>query len=150
MSDSYVVFIPSDPPFVPSPSAEQAAVQCVRQRFPDADDVSVDAGTEIVFRDAGANFEGVSCPSCGEDLMETWNDLMTSDMNGDGFMLQRYSLPCCRAEWTLNELKYEGPQGFSRWALRVRDPNASDVDAGTLNELERLLGCPVTVVYRHV
>ena len=150
LSDSFVLFIPSDPPFVPSPSAQQAAVRFVRQRFPDADDVSVNIDDEIVFRDAGANFDGVTCPSCGEDLMETWNNLMASDMSGDGFMLLRYPLPCCGAERTLNQLRYEGPQGFSRWEMSIRNPDAPDVDAGTVRDIEQLLGCPVTVVNRRM
>lgn len=150
MSDSYIAFVPADPLAVPSPTASQAVAELVRELFPEADDVRIDTRDEVVFRDCGSNFEGVTCPSCGADVMDAWSDLMDSDLGEQGFLLRRYVLPCCGAQYTLNELDYHLPQAFSRWEICARNPGEAEVDAATVTEIERLLGTAVRVLHRHL
>jgi hypothetical protein len=66
----------------------------------------------------------------------------------NGFRLGSYSLPCCGKPTTLNDLVYEWPQGFGRFAIVAMNPGIEKVSDRQKAELEKTLGTPLRVIYR--
>lgn len=149
MSDHLRCFVPVDPRFVPATPAQEAAVELLRKAWPDADEISVDASDEIVLHDCGENLERVRCPHCRRDLdMGVWQELVEDDASEDGgFYLRSRPMPCCGRRATLNELVYEWPQAFGRFALTATDPG-TELPAALLANLESTLGCKLRVVHQ--
>lgn len=73
-----------------------------------------------------------------------------SEDYGDGFALRRYALPCCGAEQSLNELRYEWPQGFARFRLKAMNPDVGDLTGEQMREFEAMLGCRLQKILRHM
>ena len=59
MSDNYLLLIPTDPQFVPSPASVELARQRLEQLVPDADEVTAVVNHSVEFIDQGSNFERV-------------------------------------------------------------------------------------------
>lgn len=79
---------------------------------------------EVQFADAGENFETVSCPFCGSDLMAWWGGAMNSAYeDGKGFFNLSITTPCCNKLSSLHELKYYFPQGFFRTMIEISPSN---------------------------
>lgn len=151
MSDHFIEIIPEDPAIVPEPAAQRAALEYLQSLAPDADGVECELAEHVEFRDCGENFESVSCPSCGAELdIDWWAEALDADHDGDGFRLRAIALPCCGAARTLHELRYELPQGFSRFVLSAMNPDIDPLSDTARRELERLLGCTVRIIYRHL
>lgn len=72
MSDSILRIIPRNPGFVPSAAAQQAVLLILRGVFQQADDISACDHEEVVFVDAGENFETIFCPSCKKAIDHDW------------------------------------------------------------------------------
>ena len=72
MSDTVLQIIPFLPEFTPSAEDAAAAESAVTRAFASADAVTRITSPSIVFRDAGANFESVSCPQCGSEVDQEW------------------------------------------------------------------------------
>ena len=123
MSDHNLCFVPVDPRFVPDQPSQDAAVALLRAAWPDARDVEADSSVRVVFRDCGENFERVLCPHCSTEIdVGPWQQLIDSDYSeADGFRLNAMPMRCCGQPSTVNDLVYEWPQGFSRFALTVAD-----------------------------
>jgi hypothetical protein len=119
MSDELLRLIPTDPSFVPTKRAQASAKKVLRAAFPDADEVASDAEELVAFQDCGESFERVRCPACARELA------------------------------TLNDLKYEEPQGFSRYALSVMNPNA-ELRTETLVDVERVLACRLRTIHQRI
>ena len=75
---------------------------------------------------------------------------MDDDYEGGGFKLLPYEVPCCSAPHTLNELIYEWPQGFARFAINAMNPDIGELQKQHVDEFEDLLGTPLRVIYRHI
>jgi hypothetical protein len=69
---------------------------------------------------------------------------------GNGFMLASYATPCCDVRCTLHELVYEWPQGFGRFVLDAKNPNIGKLQDKYKQELERILGTKLRVIYQHL
>src|SRR5687767_745794 len=123
MSDDWIALIPEDPHYIPDAAKQSRARTHFSEIAPDADEIQVKVCETIEFFDCGANFERVLCPSCRSEIpIAWWQDRMTDDYS-DGFTLAKYELPCCNTRHTLNELAYEWPQGFARFALDAMNPD---------------------------
>ena len=73
---------------------------------------------------------------------------MNSDYSEEhGFRLHPLSLPCCGHKATLNDLRYDWPQGFSQFALTAMNAGGK-VPKKLLAELEATLGCKLRVIYQ--
>jgi hypothetical protein len=71
--------------------------------------------SKVLFADAGENFESVSCPFCGGNLMEWWSSAMkTAYSEEKGFANLEVVTPCCGKTTSLHSLAYKLPQGFYR------------------------------------
>jgi hypothetical protein len=151
VSDYYLVVIPRDPTFLPTPQLATAAVTALRRLVSGADQIEIHESNHVEYRDCGQNFESVTCPSCGGDLTDHFADLMDNDFDGHGFALGRAKLPCCGAECALNELAFEMPQGFSRFAVAARNPRATPgAHAPVPADLAQALGGSAIVIHRRV
>jgi len=73
-----------------------------------------------------------------------------SDNYADGFKLASYAMPCCKSPASLHELRYEWPQGFSRFALEAMNPNIGKLEDRFKKEFEEILGTRLRVIYQHL
>lgn len=151
MSDDFITFVSTDPRFVPSEIRIFEALDLARRLFPTADAIEEERSSGIRFFDAGANFEAVFCPSCSRQISVNWlSAAMDADYGEAGFQLQTVSLPCCGAECTLADLRYEWPQAFGRFGLRIMNAAVGRIKPELLKELETALGTRLRVVYQHI
>lgn len=148
MADLVVTVIPPDPGKVPSDAERALALALLRQRVPQAAGIREALTPEPRFVDAGENFHDVFCPACGRHVeLDDWQEAMTRAQSASYERLDA-SFPCCRATVSLNDLRYDWPQGFAKWGLELRNPGMSreDFDA-VAAELARLLGFKPRVVW---
>jgi len=151
MSDHFTIFVPVDPRFVPAQAGQGSAASLLQQVEPAADEIRLQAEDRVIFRDCGENFERVRCPACGEEIdVGTWQEWMSADYDEDGgFGLVPVPLPCCGRAATLDELDYEAPQAFSRFALTAKN-FAGHPPPDLIAQLETALGCRLRVVHQHL
>jgi hypothetical protein len=154
MSDNYIVLVPVDPRFVPAAEKQQVARKRFAEIAPDVELIDLKVSPNFQFFDCGENFERVSCPSCGAQLDEDWwQDRMEEDIEGEGtevhFRLAAYPTHCCGTQCNLNELQYDWPQRFGRFALDAMNPNIGELKDEHKREFEKILGTPLIVVYQH-
>ena len=112
-----------------------------------ADDVSARYTEEVAFVDAGENFEAVFCPLCNKELDQDWWGEAMEHASLTEFTDLTVRAPCCQGSTNLNDLRYEMPQGFSRFVLEVLNPNVAAVPDAVVAELQKLLGCEIQVVW---
>jgi hypothetical protein len=151
MSDNWILIIPEDPHFVPDEARQQSATAYFSSIAPGADEVLVSVWDAVQFVDCGGNCESISCPSCHKVIdARQWQAWMDSDFDGGGFILVPHKMPCCGASLTLSELRYEWVQGFARCQVSALNPDIGKLSDQQVRGFERLLGCPIRVVYRHL
>jgi hypothetical protein len=150
MSDNWIALIPENPRFVPDADKQRRARDRFAEIAPEADEIEIKVSENVNFFDCGGNFERICCPSCSEEIpIEWWQDRMDED-HGDGFKLAAYATPCCGKKSTLNELVYEWPQAFGRFALDAMNPNLGMLDDKYKRDFEEILGTKLRVVYQHI
>ena len=152
MSDNWLRLIPADPTFVPAPPAAQRGRDLLAHFAPALETGEpaheVDAG-ETVFIDAGANFESVTCPWCAAVIdLHWWQDRMDAAAS-TGFHDLHTRTQCCDVTTSLNELRYDWPQGFARWWLEVMNPTADALSDSQLEAIGDAVGHPVRAIYAH-
>ena len=151
MSDSWIILIPEDPFLVPPPERHPVATSTFRELAPEAWEINAVVTDQVRFIDAGENFENINCPKCNSALStEWWQEQMSDDFADGGFVLKRRTVPCCSAQVTLHELRYQWSQGFARFSLEAMNPNISELPEVGLRTIESLLECPLRVVYCHI
>lgn len=151
MSDDYIYFVPTNPRFVPEPTAVERGLTLLKQRAPRADEINVEQTDGIRLFDAGSNFESVRCPACRQEIdLDWWHDCLERDSDDDDFSLSPYLLPCCAARRSVDQPVYDWPQAFGRFALVALNADLGRVDDKLKTEIERALGTTVTVVYQHL
>jgi hypothetical protein len=150
MSANWIIFIPTEPTFIPDGTTAQSAVALLEQLMPDADQIRIVQEDHPVFVDAGANFKSINCPVCQAELtIEWWDGCM------ELAFLQKFCdllihTPCCHLHISLNDLAYDWPQGFSQWRLEAVNPNVGKLSKDQTIQLIRVLKHPLRVVYRHL
>ena len=151
MSDNWIALIPEDPRDVPEPARQTRARDRFADIAPDAEEIELKVSDQIKFFDCGANFERICCPSCDAELAtEWWQDRMDDDYVDGGFKLRQYSTPCCNATHSLEQLVYEWPQGFARFAVDAMNPNIGKLNNQHKTEFEQILGTRLRVIYQHI
>jgi len=147
MSDNFLILIPIDPLYIPSPDRAQAANDYLLSILPAAEDIIWMSSDTVTFVDQGMNFERVSCPACGTELaISNWQQMMDAAYETQ-FADLNVTMPCCGASGSLNDLHYEWPAGFASFSLEAFNPNA-DLDDQQLQAVEQILGCPVRKIWR--
>ena len=149
MSDVYLRLIPVNPRYVAGADALQRAWLFLRSRLPHDDGVTVRVTDDIEFVDQGGNFLGVFCPSCAADVRPWWGGAMDRAFEAR-FSDLAVTLPCCRAEYSLNDLRYDWPAGFARIVLEAMNPGVSELPDDDLAHLERLLATRLRVIWTRV
>ncbi|MDO8330669.1 MAG: hypothetical protein Q7T36_09375 [Fluviicoccus sp.] len=150
MSDNWIELVPEHPRFIPDAANQRQARERLAEIAPTADEIEIKVSERVVFFNCGSNFGRICCPSCGADIpFEWWQDRMDEDYE-DGFKVAAYTAPCCGKESTLNDLDYEWPQGFGRFAIDVMNPKISKLDEKFKRELELILGTKLRVICRHL
>jgi len=141
MSDTYLRYVPKTPSFEPDRAAASEAEEFARRAIA-AESVASRLAASVEFVDAGANWEGVRCSKCGADAEPWWGDAMSSAAE-HGFKDLTVRARCCGTQVGLDELHYGWPVAFGRFVLEAANPTTSGLSEEQLNELGRLLGCPV-------
>jgi hypothetical protein len=150
VSDTYFILIPKSPKFTPTPAAIKTAVALFKKIAPDADEIESKTTRQIRFIDCGENFQSIACPKCDSELdLDWWQDWMSEEASAN-FPLRPAALPCCGAKVTLNDLKYDWPQGFARFSLKAMNPNIPDLTAQHLQQFEKILACPLRKIVQHI
>ena len=138
MSDTLYSFIPTNPEI--ELSIEQ--IKCLKLLdFKDAE-VEIVSGEKIIFADAGQYFENVSCPFCGTTIVEWWAQAMDEAYSETmGFVSLAIVTPCCHKSSSLNDLKYDWPQGFYRSMVSLNPSWEKPFDSkAALREIESATG----------
>lgn len=150
MSDGWIALIPEDPRFIPAAAKQLQARDRFAEIAPHAEEVEIKVSDVVEFFDCGENFERILCPSCRAVIaVAWWQSRMDEDSDG-GFKLAAYLTPCCGVPCTLNELEYDWPQGFARFALDAMNPNIGTLEDQHKQELEKILGTRLRVIYQHI
>lgn len=149
MSDNWLLLVPADPTFQPAEAAANAACDMFRSFVPQAEDVSIRFSENIIFFDPGANFERVSCPRCKSEVTDWWADAMDVAAASD-FSDLLATTPCCQTKISLDELSYEAPAAFGRFALSALNPNIAELAELQRVELSSQLGCGLHVVWQRI
>ena len=148
MSDNWLHIIPMSPDFVPAPGGPiPRALAYVRGVLPASDEIETKVSETPKFFDPGSNWSGVSCPSCGADLENRWPDHMSEAYDtGD----LTFVADCCGTRLSLDELDYTWPCGFARFSISARNPNVAIFPENELEELARILGTQLRLVWQHL
>jgi transcription elongation factor Elf1 len=159
--------IPEEPSYVPSADAQPRALDAFRAfltkekpfqvkastRWDEAEvEIEVEVSDDIQFVHPGVNFESVSCPACGTKIeLKIWEAWMNGSYKSE-FVDRSVTMPCCGCEMDLNSLRYDGPAGFARFALRAVNPDIENglLPADKLSVLEEILGCKLRQIGAHI
>ena len=151
MSDHWITLIPKDPRHVPDAARQKHARDRFAEIAPDADEIEIKVSDQIEFFDCGTNLERICCSSCNAEISAAWwQDRMDEDCVDGGFRLARYVTPCCGTKQSLDQLLYEWPQGFARFAIDAMNPNVGKLNDQQEAEFEEILGTPLRVIYQHI
>ncbi len=147
MSEDYLIIIPSDPEYVPNIATQQMAFALFSSFVGKADDLNIVETEMIEFIAPGQNFESLTCPVCGADLSEWWQDAMQAAYANE-FSDLMVEVPCCGAQGSLNDLNYYWPAGFARFRLQARNPSGN-VDDSQLGLLAGIMKCELRKIQAH-
>jgi hypothetical protein len=149
MSDNYLRYVPSNPQFQPTQDDAAAATALLHSLLPQAQTVISTFYESVEFVDAGGNWSGVHCPTCGTDAEAWWDDAMSeaAETQFSSLLLQA---PCCGATVSLNELRYVWPVAFGRFVLEALNPSSTGLSAPELEKLASALGCTVREIPAHL
>ena len=150
MSDNWLLFIPADPNVLPARAGADKEVELLKRFAPGAgDDVRARFSDKAEFQDCGANWSGVKCQKCGEDVQAWWVNA-TDNAHKSGFADLRVTTPCCGHPTSLNDLNYVWPAGLARFVLDAKNPNIRQTTAEQDRELSEALGLELRKIWRHL
>lgn len=149
MSENVLQLIPQQPAYVPDEKAVLLAKQFLKSRLSETDEIYAEVSNEIRFIDAGANFGSVSCPVCGAEISDEWWSAAMDEAHKSQFINLDVVVPCCSSKANLNHLNYNFPQGFARFVLSAKNPGIPEFDEQSRDELERIVGCKLRVIWTH-
>lgn len=149
MSDFVIQIIPADPQHMPADAQLQAARHWLQQALPAAERVEVQRYAQIRFIDAGENWDGVRCPACGEDAEGWWIDAVSAALGAEPVNLQTVA-PCCGASVGLHQMDHGWPVGFARCVIEAWNPDVPKLEPAQLQQVQALLGCPLTLVLAYI
>ncbi len=149
MSVDMLILIPTEPTYRPEPILAEQAKTLLKVFVPQAQEIAVQATEEVEFIATGGNLERIVCPFCQSVLDEQWwVAAMDRAYDETRFTDLTVILPCCGRVSSLNNLSYEWPTGFACFQLIARDPG-KDLDDKAIEDLERVLACPLRKIWTH-
>lgn len=152
MSDHHIVIIPAEPHYLPTAQQIAQAKAALWQWMPEAESIDEQVSEHVMFHDCGSNFEYVRCHLCAQELtLPEWHLLMDQDYDAQrSFALLPQTLPCCGSVASVHQLDYSFPQGFARFSITAINPRIGAMSPQQTESLQRHLGQPLRVIYRHV
>lgn len=164
MIESYYAVVPTDPWYVPPPDAREAALSYLKTIDGWAGariSLDVGAGPQVLMGSESA--VNAVCPGCGRRFGSQWIRQRLDEL-WDGrqkcFADLSVVMPCCQAAIDFQTVDFPLPGdeakpreqwrpartvAFAQLALSAVDGRL--LGRGELDEVERLLGCPVLQVY---
>ena len=155
MSDNVLSVIPADPFWQLTSEAADAAMAVLRRLAPQLDGfVTTEYRTtwheKVAAVDCGANPGRIECPACQNTIDVDWWADPLEERSETGFANLNVPVPCCGAEVSLNDLRYDWPCGFARFELEAWNPNRDWLSADELAQIAAVLGCDVRQVLAHI
>jgi len=150
MSDNWLILIPAAADYVPTVEAQEKAAILMKEIAPGAGGVMGEESAYPQFIFCGGNFERILCPDCGKEIVTKWWSEAMNEEHPLNFPLRPRTLPCCGSSRNLNELIYHWPQGFARFTLEAKNPGIPKIAGKDLERMEKILGCRLKVVWRHI
>ena len=153
MSDNYINIIPQNSSFIPDLVEQEHIRDVLHKICPKSEMIEIEINEGVQFRDCGSNFERVICPNCHTEInIDSWQSLMDKDYDSEmnGFLLNKYSVPCCEKLYNLSDLKYEFEQGFSRFLVGCMNPNRLKLSPDEIAQVEEVAKFSIKVIYQHL
>ncbi len=148
MSDNYLLLIPTDPHYIPSPGQVQRALAIIAANPLDSQpEVVITENVDFIF--GGTNLEAVYCPRCRSEIdWDWWSDVMNHACR-DKYRDLALTTPCCGLETNLNELQYYWPAGFAKFRISFLSPR-KDFEAAVVERIAHALGTPLRKILAHL
>lgn len=148
MSTTFLKFILSEPTFVPNERSQQEALEFLRVEFGPSE-IEIKTTDYIEFVDSGGNFAGVSCNLCKKKMsLEFWQNKMDSAFKNN-FSNLLFQTECCQSSASLHDLLYDGPCGFAKFVISIRNTDYEDYYE-CKSKLEKILGTGLRQVYSRI
>ncbi len=148
MSDNVMIVTTSDPLAMPPEERRIAAFNLLCELRPEG------WNEELLVSDTPVFFSGVEaagsvyCPFCGTEIDDWLSRELCRLEESDPSMLTTVT-PCCNRQTSLNDLDYDGEQGFGCVAIELWNPG-DDLEPAELQQLEAALGVPVRVIWQRI
>ena len=81
--------------------------------------------------------------------VEEWAEMMSKAAETD-FTDLSFICPCCGEQSSLDKLLYHFPQGFAKFSLEAMNPGVASLTDAQIREVQRVLGCNLMVIWRHI
>ncbi|WP_340618865.1 hypothetical protein [Xenorhabdus entomophaga] len=165
MSDSYLLFVPKDPTFIPEQSAMDAAKDYIetirrvpRRYFAGIDYVDHYISEDVELFNGMENFTIPSCLHCKSDITDWWDEKMDYLWHLSSRIKaihMKWPVPCCGKELSLLELDYQNWGAFGCYALACNDREMELVHTEeglslVIKQIEALLKTPVNIVWQYI
>ena len=148
MSTAFLKFIPSDPSFVPDERRQRNVFEFLTVEFGPSE-IEIKTTDHIEFVDSGENFAGVSCNLCKKKMsLEFWQNKMDSAFKNK-FSNLLFKTECCQNSASLHDLVYDGPCGFARFVISIRNPDYEH-QYECQSKLEKILATELRQVYSRI
>ena len=146
--DTWARLVPCDENYIPSPEAQTQAVDYFWNQIEACDEVVAEVYDTLTFVDADIN-DFSFCPHCEEGLdFEFWMEWYEV-AEAEHFKAAPRILPCCGQSAQFRDLDYDFDQGFGHFCLEAM-VFEFPLDPKHIAEFERILGCPLRVIYRQI
>jgi len=159
MSDVYIRVIPTDPRWQPTAEKATRAAEYIAGLFAGPGDhveqVEPVFHEHITLIDGGEYMQNLFCPRCDATIGLDWFWALLIARNGGRRVGEPtvddlgVAVPCCGAELTMAELRFDGPVGFARFEVSVLNwtRHVWDLSNDELAAVSEILGHPVTQIH---
>jgi hypothetical protein len=138
VSDNFVLLVPADPWFVPSPEQEDGARRLYGDRMPRGEDLESTVAWPMGIVALGENSGTFWCPRCEAELDWEWIGELWDEREP-----RPLTVPCCGGTTTLADLRSDAGDCFARFTLQIRDPDCWEAPAEVVAAVGAVLGTPV-------
>lgn len=114
---------------------------------PEADEVNAETSDGVEFFPAIENLESVRCPQCDAEIDLGWAMDIVRQRGEAGFTDLDMSVPGCGTTVSLNDLRWDWPQGLARFAIEAVNPDVDDLTASEIEGLSSIVDCELRVIW---
>ena len=150
MSTNYLRLIPTDPAWLPTAVQEAEATAVLRRLVPASESIISKTYDSTILIDSGANAHSVFCPACGREIDWGWWQTQMDVASRTDFTNLSLTTACCGFATTLNDLRYDWPQGFSRWVVEVTSPGRMTLTDDEIARVGEVLGHEIREIWSHI